>query len=135
MLEDAARRGIHIVPTLHMFVSTVSGDEGYIAPIRRALRGFIDAGGHVLFGTDVGYLGERDTGGEFEAMHAAGMSSADILRSLTSAPAAFFRRADGGTVRVGSPADMTILETSQAPIPSEFANVHAVIRGGTKIYG
>lgn len=134
LLREAASRGIRIVPTLRMFAATVTDDEGYLAPIRAALRGFIDAGGRVLFGTDVGYLAERDTRGEYEAMDAAGMTAADILRSLTSEPAAFFDRTDVGAVRVGSRADLTILETTDGPRAAEFAGIHAVIREGRIVY-
>lgn len=135
VLREAARRGIRIVPTLHMFAATVTTDEAYLGPIREALRGFRAAGGRVLFGTDVGYLTDRDTTGEFAQMHAAGMNSTDILRSLTSEPAALLGQKDAGEVRIGSRADLTILETRSDPEPTDFARVHAVIRGGAQVYG
>ncbi|MFB7249484.1 hypothetical protein [Microbacterium sp. NPDC056234] len=58
LLREAAQRGIRIVPTLHMFASTVTTEERYLGPIRDALRVFLEAGGRVLFGTDVGYLAD-----------------------------------------------------------------------------
>ncbi|MFC4242632.1 amidohydrolase family protein [Gryllotalpicola reticulitermitis] len=134
LLREAARRDIHVIPTLHMFASTVTTDESYLAPIRGALRGFIDAGGHVLFGTDVGYMPDTETRGEYAAMHASGMDAADILRSLTSAPERFFGRRDGGTIRVGNRADLTILRTRGMPGPEDFADIHAVIKHGRLVF-
>jgi len=135
LLRAAASRGIRIVPTLHMFAATVTTDESYIAPIHQALHDFIGAGGRVLFGTDVGYLTEHDTHGEFTAMDGVGMSPAEILRSLTTEPAAFIGHADVGTVELGRRADLTILQTRDAPDAGDFARVHAVIRGGRAVYG
>jgi imidazolonepropionase-like amidohydrolase len=136
LLERAAREGVRVVPTLSMFEMTASSDEGYLAPLRAALAGFRAAGGAVLFGTDVGYMAHRGTEAEFAAMQASGMSSADILRSLTTEPAAFLGRAREGVVRVGSAADLTVLEVNAEHVsPSDFSLIHAVIRGGRVIHG
>ena len=51
------------------------------------LRAWIEAGGTVLFGTDVGYMSEYDTAEEFDLMARAGMTPRQILASLTTAPA------------------------------------------------
>lgn len=134
LLCEAAERGIRLVPTLHMFASTVTTDDGYLAPIRAALRGFIRSGGRVLFGTDVGYMADRETRGEYEAMYASGMTAADILRSLTVEPSEFLGRTDSGSVMVGNRADLTILDTSDDPRPTDLARVHATIRAGRIIF-
>jgi imidazolonepropionase-like amidohydrolase len=134
LLREAAARGIRIVPTLHMFASTVTTDEAYLAPIRDALSGFIGAGGHVLFGTDVGYMRDRDTRGEFVAMHAAGMDSSEILRSLTTEPARFMNRPDLGSVEPGKRANLTVLATTASPAPTDFADISYVIRDGRVVY-
>jgi imidazolonepropionase-like amidohydrolase len=134
LLREAAARGIRIVPTLHMFASTVTTDEAYLAPIRDALSGFIEAGGRVLFGTDVGYMSDRDTLGEFVAMSAAGMHTSDILRSLTAETARFMNRADLGSIEPGKRADLTVLATTEPPEPEDFADVSCVLRDGLVVY-
>lgn len=135
LLEDAARRGTRVVPTLHMFASTVRSDEDYLLPIRAALRGFIQAGGRVLFGTDVGYMPDRDTRPEFEAMAASGMSAGDILHALTAEPAAFFGHDDAGAVEVGNIGDLTVLDVrTEDPLPADLARVHAVVKRGRLIW-
>lgn len=136
LLERAARQGVRVVPTLSMFEMTASSEESYLAPIRVALAIFRAAGGRVLFGTDVGYMAHRGTEAEFAAMQASGMSAADILRSLTTEPAAFLGRPQAGTVTVGAVADLTVLDVATARVePSDFSRIHTVIRGGRVIYG
>lgn len=134
VLRLAAERGIRIIPTLQMFASTVSAEEGYLEPLRRALRDFRSSGGRVLFGTDVGYLPDTDPRGEYEALYAAGMSASDILQSLTTEPASFLGRSDRGTVREGQGADLVVLETLSMPRPSDFADVHATVRAGRVVF-
>lgn len=135
LLEEAARRGTRIVPTLHMFASTVRADDGYLLPIYAALRGFIEAGGRVLFGTDVGYMPDRDTRPEFEAMAASGMAVEDILHALTAEPASFFGHDDAGAIEVGNVADLTVLDAATVDLkPTDLSRVHAVMRRGDVIW-
>ncbi|MFD0556463.1 amidohydrolase family protein [Stackebrandtia endophytica] len=135
LLEDAARRGIRVVPTLHMFAATVRTDDDYLQPLYESLRSFVGAGGRVLFGTDVGYMRDRDTRGEFQAMEHSGLSVDDILRSLTVEPAEFFGDETAGTVEVTNRADLTVLDCStNSPAGSDLADVHATIRSGEVIW-
>nr|WP_307328217.1 amidohydrolase family protein [Microbacterium sp. SORGH_AS_1204] len=135
LLAEAARRGVRTVPTLHMFASTVRTDADYLGPIHAALGDFLRQGGKVLFGTDVGYMAERDTRPEFEAMADSGMGVDHLLGSLTSEPAAFFADQERGAVEVGHHADLTILDTrSQHPTPSDFSRIYATFRQGRMIW-
>ena len=54
------------------------------------LKAFSQAGGQILFGTDVGYIEQFDTSEEFAWMSRAGMSFQQILASLTTNPAGRF---------------------------------------------
>ena len=135
LLEDAARQGIRVVPTLHMFATTVRTDDDYLKPLYASLRSFTGAGGRVLFGTDVGYMRDRDTRGEFEAMEHSGLSVNDILRSLTEEPAEFFGDEAAGTVEVANRADLTVLDCATShPKSTDFAQLHATIRSGRVIW-
>lgn len=135
VLREAAAHGVRMVPTLYMFASSeAAADEGYLGSIRAALQTFIDAGGRVLFGTDVGYLPDPDTRGEYAQMSASGMDAPAILRSLTAEPAAFLGRADAGVVAVGQRADLTVFRTRTTPEPADFADIAAVIRSGELAY-
>lgn len=56
----------------------------------RQLKVFSEAGGQVLFGTDVGYIEQFDTTQEFAWMSRANMTFQQILASLTTNPAQRF---------------------------------------------
>nr|WP_175526146.1 amidohydrolase family protein [Microbacterium azadirachtae] len=135
LLEQAAMQGVRVVPTLHMFSSTVTSDEAYLRPISEALRHFRAHGGKVLFGTDVGYMPDRDTRPEFTAMASAGMNATDILASLTTEPAAFLSDRHAGRVAPGYRGDLTVLETTATTVnPTDFADIHMVVRGGHRLW-
>ncbi|MFC0673757.1 amidohydrolase family protein [Brachybacterium hainanense] len=135
MLARAAAQGRSLVPTLHLFASTGPQDPAYQEPIRAALRGFRAAGGRVLFGTDVGFLPDRDTAPELAAMAACGMTPADLLSSLTTEPAAVLGLPGTGTIGPGEPADLVVLERTEGPPTAEdLARIHRVIRGGRVLW-
>jgi imidazolonepropionase-like amidohydrolase len=134
-LREAARRGVRLVPTLLMFAETVTTSPDYLRPIDDALRDFLDAGGAILFGTDVGYLPEYDITGELEALARCGLDSRAILVSLTTEPAAAFGRRDLGVVAPGMRADLTVLCTrDDLPDPLDFGEVAAVVKEGRLIF-
>ncbi|GIG40742.1 amidohydrolase family protein [Cellulomonas phragmiteti] len=136
LLREAAERGIRLVPTLHMFAATVTPADSFMGPIRDALRTFLAAGGRVLFGTDVGYLTDRDIRPELEAMAACGMTTRDVLRALTTEPAAFLRRDDAGEVRPGARGDLTVLSHTHGDLdPGDLADVDLVVRAGRVVHG
>ncbi len=135
MLRQAASDGVRLVPTLQMFAETVTTSRAYLDPIDDALRTFLDAGGRILFGTDVGYLREYDTVGELDALARCGLDSRSILRSLTMEPAAAFGRGDQGSVAPGMTADLTVLATCDPQVtPQDFSRVAAVVKTGQLIH-
>lgn len=135
MLRDAAARGMRLVPTLHMFASTVTTSSDYLDPIDDALRVFLDAGGRILFGTDVGYLPDHDITGELTAMARCGLDTPAILRSLTTEPAAAFGRDGQGRVAPGEAADLTVLAAPGPRVaPADLGSVAAVVKAGRLIY-
>ena len=135
MLRDAADRGVLLVPTLQMFAETVTTSPSYLDPIDDALRCFLDAGGQILFGTDVGYLREYDIIGELQALARCGLDSPSILRSLTTTPAAALGRSDLGTVSPGMTADLTVLATRDPQVaPEDLGRVAAVVKSGRLIH-
>ena len=71
---------------------------------------FAAAGGEVLFGTDVGYIPEKDADEEVHRMAGAGMDWRAILGSLTAAPARRMKDPARGALAVGSPADLVLVE-------------------------
>ena len=99
------------------------------------LRAFSQAGGQVLFGTDVGYIDKSDTAEEFTWMSRAGMDFPQILASLTTNPAARFGfSSHSGQIAKGMDADLVVLDGDPAKDIIAFSKIHQVIRGGQLIY-
>jgi len=96
---------------------------------------FAALGGQVLFGTDVGYVTDYDPAREYELMAQAGLSTMQILASLTTTPAARWKEQDRrGRVAAGMDADMVVLDADPADSPRNFTAVRCVIRSGEVIY-
>jgi imidazolonepropionase-like amidohydrolase len=99
------------------------------------LESFIAVKGQVLFGTDVGYMQDYDPTDEYVLMAKAGMTPAQILESLTTAPAARWKEEKHhGQVAKGFAADLVMLAADPNDDVRNFANVRCVLRAGTPIY-
>jgi imidazolonepropionase-like amidohydrolase len=85
----------------------------------------------VLFGTDVGYLGDASTEAEFQALAACGLTFDDLLRALTTAPAARFGvQADRGALRVGQRADLALYDADPSEDVTRLGRPWRTVRGG-----
>jgi imidazolonepropionase-like amidohydrolase len=101
----------------------------------RQLQAFSQAGGQVLFGTDVGYIEQFDTSEEFAWMSRGGMNFQQILASLTTNPATRFGYAShSGRIAKGMDADLVVLEGDPERDVTALSRVHQVVRGGQLIY-
>jgi imidazolonepropionase-like amidohydrolase len=99
------------------------------------LKSYSDAGGQILFGTDVGYTDYFDTAEEFSLMSRAGLTFQQILASLTTNPAARFGYgARSGRIAKGMDADLVVLDGDPAVDVTAFSKVHHVIRNGKLIF-
>jgi imidazolonepropionase-like amidohydrolase len=99
------------------------------------LRAYSEAGGEILFGTDVGYTTHFDTAEEFTLMARAGMSYQQILASLTTNSAARFKfTRECGRVATGMQADLVVLGGDPAKDVTAFSRVRYTIRGGKVVY-
>ena len=103
------------------------------------LRAFADADGQILFGTDIGCdvacMTNHDPTDEYVYMEGAGLSFAQILASLTTAPAQRFGVADRvGRIDVGMEADLVVLKRDPERDIRALAEVRYTIRHGHIIY-
>ena len=99
------------------------------------LKAFAQAGGQILFGTDVGYIERFDTSEEYAWMSRAGMSLQQILASLTTSPAQRFGDSThSGRIAKGFDADLVVLGADPAQDTSAFSKIRYTIRGGKVIY-
>ncbi|MGA8538401.1 MAG: amidohydrolase family protein [Terriglobales bacterium] len=125
-----------LIPTLTLW-TTVVPDPAVVAQLLqngvRQLKSFSDNGGPVLFGTDVGFINIYDTSQEYEFMHRA-LSFTQILASLTTNPAAYFKAAQKGRVERGLDADLVVLDADPATDVRNLAKVACTVRAGRIIY-
>ena len=124
-IERMVVQGMTVVPTL----SIRSGFDR-----RKAignLHRFRDAGGKVVYGTDLGNAGPRPgiDRREVKAMAAAGMTATDIVRSATVDAAAWLGLNDRGTLTTGARADIVGLRGTIED-PSALTKVGLVVRQG-----
>ena len=123
---------VSLIPTLTLFCDGPDFNEG----IPREVKNYADAGGEILFGTDVGYLTNYpELAKEFAFLARSGMTFPQILAALTTAPAARLGFA-GRTGRVarGQDADLVVLEGDPAQDVNAFSHVELTLRQGQVIY-
>jgi imidazolonepropionase-like amidohydrolase len=127
---------IALIPTLSLF-TTVVLDPNVTAQITVAtvnqLRQFAENDGVVLFGTDVGFTRIYDTTLEYELMHRA-LSERQVLATLTSNPAQYFKAAKKGRVEKGFDGDLVVLDGDPMADVQNLAKVAYTIRAGQIIY-
>jgi imidazolonepropionase-like amidohydrolase len=125
-----------LIPTLTLWTTVVS-DPAVAAHLVQAgvdqLKTFSENGGTVLFGTDTGFTDKYDTSLEYELMHRA-LSMSEILASLTTNPAAYFKADKKGRVEKGLDADLVVLDADPAADVRNLAKVAYTIRSGQIIY-
>jgi len=135
LFETMIRQNMAMIPTLKMFGTTVTYDSAYMDPIYAEVRQFHALGGQLIFGTDVGYMHDYTTEGEFEGLSKCGLTPMDVLAMLTTNPASRFGVSNAkGTVSQGKLADLTVLDADPADNLSNFAKVRTTIRSGRVIY-
>jgi imidazolonepropionase-like amidohydrolase len=133
---------IALIPTLTLFDFEARKENGpdhereaWISKMVAELRAYSEAGGDVLFGTDIGYIDHYDTTLEFTLMSQAGMNYQQILASLTTNPARRFAHSDrSGRIAQGADADLVVLGADPAQDASAFSKVRFTIRAGNVTY-
>ena len=125
-----------LIPTLTLW-TTILNDQAVTAHIVQAgvdqLKAFSLNGGTVLFGTDVGFITIYDTSLELEFMHRA-LSTSEVLASLTTNPAAYFKADKKGRVEQGLDGDVVVLDGDLGDDVRNLARVAYTIRAGRIIY-
>jgi len=135
-LAQFKSQGTALIPTLSLF-TTVVLDPALTARIVASavseLKQFSENGGVVLFGTDVGFTKLYDTSTEYELMHRA-LSERQVLASLTTNPALYFKAAKKGKIEQGFDADLVVLDGDPVADVRNLAKVVYTIRAGEVIY-
>jgi len=129
--ERLKDENVTLIPTLTLFSHDAKFDL-----ILKEVKSFSDAHGHIVFGTDIGYLTDYpELTKEYGYLAKAGLTFQQILASLTTTPAARFGYGKtAGQIKAGMDADLTILNRDPAEDISAFADVSMTIRKGKIIY-
>lgn len=142
LVKNMVAKKMSLIPTLKLWSYELAKQsvpphivENLVDATLAELRIFHSAGGQVLFGTDVGYMGEFDPTDEYVLLQKAGLSPMDILASLTTAPADRWQESESrGRVQAGMAADLVVLGGDPAVDVKNFSNVRCVFRAGKLVY-
>ena len=135
LFRTMVERHMALIPTLKMFATTVSASAAFLEPIYAEVKQFHELGGQLLFGTDVGYMRDYSTEGEFRALARSGLNGRDILRMLTTAPAERFGVAhEVGVLAPARAGDLVVLDRDPMEDVAAFAEVRCTVRNGRVLW-
>lgn len=142
LIAGMVARKVSVVPTLKLWRYELDKEqvpaevrEKIVGLAERQLKAYIDAGGQVLFGTDVGYMTDFNPADEYSLMARAGMTPMQILASLTTAPAARWRKeAVRGRLEPGMAANLVVLNGDPATDVKRFADVRCTFGAGRLLF-
>jgi imidazolonepropionase-like amidohydrolase len=132
LISEMKQHSLAVIPTLWIWKyyarhERVSAQDKTVAAAVGQLRAWIEKGGTVLFGTDLGAT-DPDPTEEYLLMAQAGMTFPQILAALTTAPAQKFGEA--GRIGVGLPADLAVFRGDPAKdLKALTATVYTIRRG------
>jgi imidazolonepropionase-like amidohydrolase len=141
LIERMLGGGMAVVPTLMLFPYELNRMQLPARVVELAtgdaveqVSAYADAGGQILFGTDVGYMTDYDPVQEYRLM-ARALAPMEILDSLTTAPAARWQEEQRrGRVAAGLDADLVVLAGDPMADAANFAKVRCTLRGGRLVF-
>jgi imidazolonepropionase-like amidohydrolase len=136
------RAKVTLIPTLSLFTKLgrslgmpAPRIEKFISTPLEQLRAYSEAGGQIVFGTDLGFIADYDPTEEYLLMMRAGMSFRQILASLTTNPAARFGASNRtGRIAPGMDADIVIMAGDPEVDIKALSNVKYTLRKGRMVY-
>jgi len=135
-LAQFKAKGTALIPTLSLWTTVVrdqAAKDYLVQSGVNQLKAFAANGGIILFGTDIGFTKLYDTSLELELMGRA-LSSGEVLASLTTNPAAYFKAPRKGRIEQGFEADIVVLDGDPNTDVRNLAKVAYTIRAGKVIY-
>ena len=141
LVERLRAANVALIPTLTLWhvvsknIPPAEFEKGMNTVVLPQLRAYSEAGGQILFGTDVGFIEQFDTSEEFQWMSRAGMTFQQILASLTTNPAQRFGYSNRrGRIAKGMDGDLVVLQADPANDATAFSKVRYTIVGGKIVY-
>jgi imidazolonepropionase-like amidohydrolase len=142
LLKKTIGQGVSLIPTLKLMGYELKKENvppdiaaRLIAASVSHTKDYANAGGQILFGTDVGYMTDFDPTEEYVLLGKAGMSYLQILASLTTTPATRWKESNRrGRVAPEMDADLVVLYGDPMGDVANFSKVRCTIRAGKVIY-
>jgi imidazolonepropionase-like amidohydrolase len=142
LVAEMVRRGVGLVPTLQRWRAgpgmsgMPAGMNGRLEQVAVGqLAAFASAGGSVLFGTDVGLIGDYDPTREYALLAEADMDFAGVLAALTTGPSERFGDpGETGRLAPGQRGDLVILDGDPRRDLQQFAAVYMAVKEGRVIF-
>jgi len=143
LISRMRETGMALVPTIKLWEYELrragrdrASIERWIHVAQDQVRSFAALGGPILFGTDVGYMRDYVPTDEYVYLAGAGLSFAQILATLTTAPAERFKAASRtGRIAVGLDADIVVFDGDPRVDIRSLAQVRHVLHRGRLVYG
>lgn len=142
LIGEMLERHVHLAPTLKLWAW--EGERAGRPPEAvhafqlegvRQLAEFAQAGGRVVFGTDVGYMADHDPADEFRLMADAGLDFRSILEALTTRPAALLgREYRSGRLVEGRAGDLVVVRGRPDQALEALGDVRVTVREGRVVY-
>ena len=128
-IKEMVARGVAVVPTL-----SIRSGRDRKRGIENLAR-FAEAGGTVVYGTDLGNEGPRPGIDplEIDSMSKAGFTAGDIIRSATVDSAGWLGLKERGVIETGASADMVAVPLSALESPQDLCDVAMVWRAGRRV--
>jgi len=127
-LKKMKAANMTLIPTLKLF-----DEDDDIQKILDEVMGYQGLGGRIMFGTDVGFLTDYNPSTEYELISRAGLTSMQMLASLTTAER-FGEGEKRGRIAAGMQSDLVVLEADPAQEATNFTKVRYTIRRGQIIF-
>ncbi|PTY08734.1 4-alpha-glucanotransferase [Opitutaceae bacterium EW11] len=130
-VADLRKAHIALVPTVTLFSRTKA-----FPGVVREVKSFVQAGGEILFGTDVGFLTDyQDLTREYRLLADGGITPRQLLESLTTAPARRLGAAEhSGRVVAGADGDLVVLKGDPMADVAAFSRVRFTVREGRVVF-
>jgi imidazolonepropionase-like amidohydrolase len=129
VLTEMVESGMSVVPTLSIFF-----DEAQAVAIANTRR-FVEAGGRVVYGTDLGNAGPQPgiDAREVDALERAGMSGIDIVKAATVTASSWLGLGDRGSITPGKIADLVAVGGDPLTNARSLTDVRMVWRRGRSV--
>jgi imidazolonepropionase-like amidohydrolase len=142
MIQQMVKKNLYLIPTLKLWKWSLLNNnqspkqiEDFVSIAIGQVKDFNEAGGNLLFGTDIGFMDDFDPTDEYVYLQKAGLNFRQILAMLTTtASGKYGFSKQYGRLAVGMTADMVAFKGNPELDIRALADVKYTIRNGEMIF-